>query len=225
MFCTHCGTRQAEGASFCRQCGAPLVASSAPAASPIPAPAAKRSSSTALIVGLLLGALVFTAGIVGVGVLVWRAKHRVVAPANAEARIADSAKAAGEGSGTGFSVPAFEGFVGDDDGKERFAQFLIRNERHIVNVNVNLSDEQFEDLKKMSPAPNTLFIGLTNNREGLPTGYDVYIETGDNEGDFYFDDRPSSLQIKSCLKVVGVAGPQMGIFSITAKAVSLEECL
>jgi len=260
MFCTHCGTRQADGSSFCRQCGAPLVAPSAPtpaqpaadgrggvrlpAPPPAPAPApfpdpatppapaappaaaAKRSSGTlVLVLALLAGALVVAVVVVGLGVLVWRARHRVVAPANEATAPADVAAESGAASGKEFSVPAFEGPIGGDDEKERFAQFLINNERHIVNVDVNLSDEQFENLKKMSPEPNKLFIDLTNNRDALPTGYDVYIETGDDAKDFYFDDRPSSLEIKSCLKIVGVEGPQMGIFSITAKAVALEECL
>lgn len=121
------------------------------------------------------------------------------------------------------SVPSFEGNVGDQNGKKRFFDFLSDNERKVVKVDVNLSEAQTEALKKHPVGEKIVWIDLTyKGSEGVDEGAELSIDLSGGEKDFYFDERASSQRIQSYLKVVGIQGPQMGIFSIRAVPVPIE---
>lgn len=121
------------------------------------------------------------------------------------------------------SVPSFEGRIGDQKGKKKFFDFLSANERKVVKVDVNLSDEQMEALKKNPVGEKTIWVDLTyKSGEGGGEGAELLIDLSSGENDFYFDQRTSSQRIQSYLKIVGIQGPQMGIFSVRALPVSIE---
>jgi hypothetical protein len=121
------------------------------------------------------------------------------------------------------SIPSFEGYIGDKNGKKKFFDFLSDNERRIVNVDVNLSDEQMKALKEDPVGEKTLWIDLTyKNDEGFDDGAELLIDLSGGEKDFYLDERATSQRIQSYLKIVGMQGPQMGIFSVRAIPVSIE---
>lgn len=121
------------------------------------------------------------------------------------------------------SIPSFEGRIGDANGKKKFYDFLSANERKVVKVDVNLSDEQMQALKKYPVGKNIVWVDLTyKGSEGNNEGAELLIDLSGGEKDFYFDERPSSQRIQSNLKIVGIQGPQMGIFSISATPVPIE---
>lgn len=121
------------------------------------------------------------------------------------------------------SIPSFEGMIGDETGKKKFFDFLSDNERKVVKVDVNLSDEQMQALKKNPVGEKIVWIDLAyKRREGGDEGAELLIDLSGGEKDFYFDERESSRRIQSYLKIVGIQGPQMGIFSIRALPVSIE---
>lgn len=121
------------------------------------------------------------------------------------------------------SVPSFEGKIGDAGGKKKFFDFLSDNERKVVKVDVNLSDEQMEALKKKPVGEKIIWVDLTyKGSEGVDEGAELLIDLSGGEKDFYFDERASSQRIQSYLKIVGIQGPQMGIFSIRAMPVPIE---
>lgn len=121
------------------------------------------------------------------------------------------------------SIPSFEGRIGDANGKKKFFDFLSANERSVVKIDVNLSDEQMEALKKHPVGEKIVWIDLTyKGSEGGDEGAELLIDLSGGEKDFYFDERASSQRIQSNLKVVGIQGPQMGIFSIRALPVAIE---
>jgi len=124
---------------------------------------------------------------------------------------------------TASSVPLFEGKIGDQNGKKKFFDFLSDNERKVVKVDVNLSDEQMEALKKHPVGEKTIWINLTyKSSEGVDEGAELLIDLSGGEKDFYFDERSTSQRIQSYLKIVGIQGPQMGIFSVRAMPVPIE---
>lgn len=121
-------------------------------------------------------------------------------------------------------LPTFTGSIGDSEGKEKFFDFLSTNERKLVNIDVNLSDEQMAQVKDY-PLENKkgLYVDLTyKDDEGFPAGAELLIDLSGGEKDLYLDERPSSQRLQSYLKVVGVQGPQQGIFSVSAVPVSIE---
>lgn len=121
------------------------------------------------------------------------------------------------------SIPSFEGYIGDSSGKKKFFDFLSDNERRIVKVDVNLSDEQMKTLKENPVGEKIILIDLTyKSNEGIGDGAELLIDLSGGENDFYFDERTTSQRIQSYLKIVGTQGPQMGIFSVRAIPVSLE---
>lgn len=121
------------------------------------------------------------------------------------------------------SIPSFEGRIGDAGGKKKFFDFLSANERSVVKIDVNLSDEQMEALKEHPVGEKIVWIDLTYKRsEGGDEGAELLIDLSGGEKDFYFDERASSQRIQSNLKIVGIQGPQMGIFSIRAVPVPIE---
>lgn len=121
------------------------------------------------------------------------------------------------------SVPSFEGKIGDNNGKKKFFDFLSENERKVVKVDVNLSDEQVKALKENPVGEKIIWIDLTyKGSEGVDEGAELLIDLSGGEKDFYFDERATSQRIQSYLKVVGIQGPQMGIFSVRALPVSIE---
>jgi hypothetical protein len=123
----------------------------------------------------------------------------------------------------GASVPSFEGRVGDASERKKFFDFLSDNERSVVKVDVNLSGEQMESLKKKPVGEKILWVDLTYKAShGGNEGAELLIDLSGGENDLYFDQRPSSQRIQSYLKIVGIQGPQMGIFSIRAVPVAIE---
>lgn len=124
---------------------------------------------------------------------------------------------------TDSSIPSFEGRIGDKNEKKKFFDFLSDNERKVVKVDVNLSDEQMQALKKYPVGEKIVWIDLTSkSNEGADEGAELLIDLSGGEKDFYFDERASSQRIQSYLKIVGIQGPQMGIFSVRALPVSIE---
>ena len=92
-----------------------------------------------------------------------------------------------------------------------------------MKVDVNLSDEQMNALKKHPVGEKIVWIDITyKGSEGGNEGAELLIDLSGGEKDFYFDERPSSQRIQSNLKVVGIQGPQMGIFSVRAMPVPIE---
>lgn len=121
------------------------------------------------------------------------------------------------------SIPSFEGKIGEGIEKKKFFDFLSDNERKVVKVDVNLSDEQMQALKKYPVGEKIIWVDLTyKGSDGVNEGAELLIDLSGGEKDFYFDERPSSRRIQSYLKVVGMQGPQMGIFSIRAMPVPIE---
>lgn len=124
---------------------------------------------------------------------------------------------------TNSSLPSFEGRIGESSEKKKFFDFLSDNERKVVKVDVNLSDEQMKALKENPVGEKIIWIDLTyKSSEGADEGAELLIDLSGGEKDFYFDERPTSQRIQSYLKVVGIQGPQMGIFSIRALPVPIE---
>lgn len=124
---------------------------------------------------------------------------------------------------TDSSIPSFEGRIGEQSGKKKFFDFLSANERKVVKVDVNLSDEQMQALKEKPVGEKIIWIDLTyKGSEGNDEGAELLIDLSGGEKDFYFDERASSQRIQSYLKIVGIQGPQMGIFSVSALPVSIE---
>lgn len=124
---------------------------------------------------------------------------------------------------TDSSIPSFEGRIGDQNGKKKFFDFLSDNERRVVKVDVNLSDEQMQALKKYPVGEKIVWIDLAyKSSEGVSEGAELLIDLSGGEKDFYFDERASSQRIQSYLKIVGIQGPQMGIFSVRAQPVPIE---
>lgn len=126
-------------------------------------------------------------------------------------------------SATASSVPSFEGIIGEQTGKKKFFDFLSNNERKVVKVDVNLSDEQMKALKEYPVGEKIVWVDLTyKNNEGGDEGAELLIDLSGGEKDLNFDERPSSQRIQSYLKIIGIEGPQMGIFSVRAMPVPIE---
>lgn len=124
---------------------------------------------------------------------------------------------------TDSSIPSFEGNIGNNNEKIKFFEFLSANERKVVKVDVNLSDEQVKALKKNPVGEKIIWIDLTyKSIEGADEGAELLIDLSGGEKDFYFDERATSQRIQSYLKIVGIQGPQMGIFSVRALPVPIE---
>lgn len=124
---------------------------------------------------------------------------------------------------TDSSIPSFEGKIGEKNERKKFFDFLSDNERRVVKVDVNLSDEQMKALKEYPVGEKIIWVDLTyKSDEGTPEGAELLIDLSGGVKDFYFDERASSQRIQSYLKVVGIQGPQMGIFSIRAMPVPIE---
>ncbi|HYO91842.1 MAG TPA: hypothetical protein VEQ40_09405, partial [Pyrinomonadaceae bacterium] len=126
--------------------------------------------------------------------------------------------------GPAAKIPSFTGFIGDGPDKEKFFDFLSTNERKLVNVDVNLSDEQMKQVRDY-PLENKkgLYVDLSyTDKEGYPAGAQLLIDLSGGENDLYLDERPSSQRLQSYLKIVGVQGPQQGIFSVSAVPVAIE---
>lgn len=124
---------------------------------------------------------------------------------------------------TDSSIPSFEGRIGENNEKKKFFDFLSDNERRVVKIDVNLSDEQMQALKEYPVGEKVIWIDLTyKSNEGTDEGAELLIDLAGGEKDFYFDERATSQRIQSYLKIVGIQGPQMGIFSIRAMPVAIE---
>lgn len=124
---------------------------------------------------------------------------------------------------TDSSIPSFEGKIGERNEKKKFFDFLSDNERKVVKVDVNLSDEQMQALKKYPVGEKIIWVDLTyKNDDGVAEGAELLIDLSGGEKDLYFDERASSQRIQSHLKIVGMQGPQMGIFSVRALPVPIE---
>lgn len=92
-----------------------------------------------------------------------------------------------------------------------------------MKVDVNLSDEQMKALKNHPVGEKIIWVDLTyKGSEGGDEGAELLVDLSGGEKDFYFDERASSQRIQSYLKVVGIQGPQMGIFSVRAVPVPIE---
>ncbi len=121
------------------------------------------------------------------------------------------------------SIPSFSGYIGDTAGKAKFFDFLVSNERNVVRLDVNLSEDQANTASQNIVGPGIFLVDLTDkDAQGFPTGAQLLIDLSKGSGDFYYDDRLTSLRIESNLKIVGIQGPQMGIFSVSAAPVSIE---
>jgi hypothetical protein len=119
------------------------------------------------------------------------------------------------------SVPTFTGYVGDTSGMRRFGTFLENSQREVVKIDVNLSDEQMSSLR--SEGSGRLYIDLAyTDSDGYPEGDELMIDVSGGMGDLYLDERGTSQRLQGYIKVLGVQGPQQGIFSVLAKPVAIE---
>jgi hypothetical protein len=115
-------------------------------------------------------------------------------------------------------VQSFSAYVGDNKGKRKFIDFLTKNERKIVSIDIVLSDEQMANVRNSSEGKNMLFVDLNYQGES-PSGGELYIDLSKGEKDFSLGQREQRMQ--SYLKIV-VVQMQQGIFLINAVPVSIE---
>jgi hypothetical protein len=112
-------------------------------------------------------------------------------------------------------------YVGNAFGKKMFFDFLKGHERQVVRIDVSLSEEQAREVESLGKG--IFYIELVyKDQQGFDTGGELHIDLSQGEKDFVFDSRPFSYRVQSYLKIDAVVGPQMGIFTVLASPVSIE---
>lgn len=110
-------------------------------------------------------------------------------------------------------IPTFIGDVSDVKGKKKFIDFLLKNERKVVKIDLTVSLEQEAGI---TPASPEIFLDLTYKEE-FAAGAELNIDLSSGKNDLvYWKQR-----LQSYLKIIAIE-TQQGIFSIGAVPVSIE---
>lgn len=117
------------------------------------------------------------------------------------------------------AASAFKGDIAGKSGKEKFYNFLEKNDKKTVKLDLLLSDEQLEQLNDVDKGKKWYFDLAYPDKDGFNTGGELLIDISKGKSGLHLDGN----HLQGQIKITGWNGPHQGLMSVTAKPVSGNE--
>ena len=108
---------------------------------------------------------------------------------------------------------AFSGDIAGTNGKQKFYQFLQKNEQKIIKLDLLLSDDQMQQINDVDRGKTWYFDLGFQDKDGFPTGGEMLIDVAKSKGDLKLNGN----LLTGNIKLIDWSGPRQGLMSITAK--------
>ncbi len=108
---------------------------------------------------------------------------------------------------------AFSGDIAGANGKQKFYNFLQKNEQKIIKLDLLLSDDQMQQINDVDRGKTWYFDLGFSDKDGFPTGGEMLIDVAKGKGDLKLNGN----HLTGNIKLIDWSGPHQGLMSITAK--------
>ena len=108
---------------------------------------------------------------------------------------------------------AFSGDIAGTNGKQKFYQFLQKNEQKLIKLDLLLSDDQMQQINDVDRGKTWYFDLGFEDKDGFPTGGEMLIDVAKSKGDLKLNGN----HLTGNIKIIDWSGPRQGLMSITAK--------
>ncbi len=111
---------------------------------------------------------------------------------------------------------SFKGDIAGKNGREKLYNFLEKNDKKTVRLDVLLSDEQLQQLDDVDKGKRWYFDLAYPDKDGFNTGGELLIDISKGKTGLKLDGN----HLQGQIKITGWNGPHQGLMSISAKPVN-----
>ncbi len=111
---------------------------------------------------------------------------------------------------------SFKGDIAGKNGKEKLYNFLEKNDKKTVKLDVLLSDEQLQQLDDIDKGKRWYFDLAYPDKDGFNTGGELLIDISKGKTGLKLDGN----HLQGQIKITGWNGPHQGLMSINARPVN-----